>query len=168
MITKLNGILSARGNFVFDQSAHLLMFGASTNQTAPWRHVNEGQLWGAVGKTSPPISLELTAVIQPLTDFISLDRSLVNFETFCRCNFWSIAFFKRNRFLKNTEIRALDGNAIRLGLISSLRLFAFSSRKFEDLMKFRQLRPRNENYFDMFWSKELVVSPLGWRDCLFW
>ena len=51
------------------------------------------------GENISPISLLLTVVIQLVTDFISSDQSLVNFETFCCCNFRSIVFFKRNRSL---------------------------------------------------------------------
>ena len=87
---QFNDMSVARADFVFDQSAHLLTFLASTNQRAPffstdWHDVMS--IGEAVGKTSPPISLELTVVIQLLNCLLCLRQSSVNFETFCRCNF---------------------------------------------------------------------------------
>ena len=129
---------------------HLLTFegfdqSECTMTSRQWR-----KLWEAVGKTSPYNIALRTVVVELWTDFIILHQRLVNFETFCRCNFRSIVFFKRNRFLNNTQIRTFDGNAICLGPMSSLRLSPSLPRKFEDFSRFLQLRPRNANCFDTF------------------
>ena len=126
-MTEKNKNTRARGNFVFDQSLHLLTFegldqSEYTITSRQWR-----KLWKAVGKTSPPNIVFLTVVIQLWTEFISLHQSLINFETFYRCNFRLIVLLKRNRFLNNTKIRAFDGNSISLGPMSNIRLFALST-----------------------------------------
>lgn len=124
-----NWFVQNKGEFRFRPiSAFVDIWGLDQSEctmtSRQWR-----KLWEAARKTSPPISLELTTVIQLLTDFIGLHQSLVNFGTFCHCNFRSIVFFKRNRFLNNTKIRGFDENTIPLGPFSNLRSFAFSSKK---------------------------------------
>ena len=97
-ITTQDSNEGARGNFVFDQSVHLLTFEGLDQSEGTMTACQCRKLWEAVGKTSPPNIVFLTVVIQLWTYFISLHQSLVNLETFCRCNFRSTAFFKRNRF----------------------------------------------------------------------